>query len=77
MSQFVSTSRYCRDIHYKSTLQWDIAETMLKTLTLELSSSARRNSQSSLESVTTIKQTLSGIALHCICDAFCFLDNIW
>ena len=43
MSQFVSTSRHCRDIHYKNVcLEWDIAETlMLETLTLELSSSVR------------------------------------
>ena len=40
MSQFVSTSRHCRDnIHYKNVcLEWDIAETLLETLTLELSS---------------------------------------
>ena len=36
MSQFVSTSKHCPR---HSLLEWDIAETLLETLTLELSSS--------------------------------------
>ena len=39
MSQFVSTSRHCQDI--QDCPEWDIAETLLETLPLELSSSGK------------------------------------
>ena len=63
MTQFVSTSRHCRDIHYKKCLEWDIAVTLHETLTLQLSSSDKIE-PSTLEGLTMPKGSWGVLHLY-------------